>query len=392
MYLFSKTLIVFCALAIAPLSSSVRADLTDDEALSEDSISIVVQVGILNDPKFPPITPKDAQEVLDFAWDIMEDRFGFRLLQISFDNKEESILDFFDRYPRRKSFNRGSRFPLKAPERIWRHKDKIGEFLKRWQLDSLQGFRPKKPFKDHKEFADFLIGVYIDRADKAMTSKIEENGHPLLSPDNRHQLYIDWVDVMEQQEDYDIVLTNTFVFLDNAVEPYPHSIFKHAKVGGASFDSPKRATFDGFTLMSSTFEFDTHIPFYYDSELGELSKSEKNKVLGAAIVAHEVGHMLFYIPDVYDHSPACLMDSRMENLSYPRAYRNLMKESGVCPECRPYIEARKWAFKAQSLSEKDEIQKAVGAYNKAIDLLPTDAEQHKKVIGRWQDRIRELSE
>ena len=120
---------LLCALAIAALSSSVRADLTDDKRLSENSISIVVQVGILNDPKFPPITQKDAQEVLDFAWDIMEDRFGFRLLQITFDNKEEPILDFFDRYPSRESFNRGHRFPLKAPERIWRHKDKIAEFL-----------------------------------------------------------------------------------------------------------------------------------------------------------------------------------------------------------------------------------------------------------------------
>ena len=145
---------------------------------------------------------------------------------------------------------------------------------------------------------------------------------------------------LKRQEDSDVVLTNTFILSDLLTEPHPHSVFGKAKIGGIAMPSPHRSALGGQVLLATTFGIDTKVAAL--SELGgkPATFDERAQILGAYLLAHEVAHAFFGIPDVFDHPLGCLMTSR-PGATYRDGIEELEAHPTPCPRCQPYVQARK---------------------------------------------------
>jgi hypothetical protein len=174
---------------------------------------------------------------------------------------------------------------------------------------------------------------------------------------------------MSTQTDYDIVVTNSLIVYDKFTRPYPHTVLKHAKVGGGAFESPGRRVLDGHSMVVNFLEDSGAVP-ELSGDLQGLSRSERNKILAGFLFAHELGHAFFFIPDVYDHGDDCLMNSSFENLSHRKGYELLTRSRNPCRPCGPYVAAKEQALAAErALARRDPA--ATGAhFEKAAELTP----------------------
>ena len=143
---------------------------------------------------------------------------------------------------------------------------------------------------------------------------------------------------MAAQPSFDVVVTNTLLVLDDARSLHPHSAMRRASVAGMSASSPFRSALDGQAILASTFSFDTDIPDLSNVSSGSTAE-EKAEALGVVLIAHELGHAYFGIPDVYDHGPECLMTSRLDE-NYSAVLEALRRDQDPCPRCMPYVYSR----------------------------------------------------
>jgi hypothetical protein len=190
---------------------------------------------------------------------------------------------------------------------------------------------------------------------------------------------------MWNQNQYDIVFTNGLIIYDHLSEPYPHAISKHAKVGGASFISPKRTVLDGRSLMVNIFEEYGNIQGICNS-IEKSSKELKNKILGGLYFAHEFGHAFYMIPDVYDHGDTCLMNSSFQNLDNVKGYNLLISDLSACHKCKP------WLIAKEAIIEAGLAYKNLD-YNRAAKLYINGANETPKLVdGRYELYIKGIYE
>ncbi len=245
---------------------------------------------------------------------------------------------------------------------------KLDRFLRDWSVKSLAGFYPGQRVRNYAEAREATLRVYHERIGWLGTLRTA-GGAPLVLPEPvAYQSYTDWLGLMYAQKEYDIVFTNTLIVLDTALTPYPHSITKHAKVGGSSFDSPAREAMGGRSLLVNTIEEFGGVPGL--SRTRNVDAQKRNRLVGAILFAHEFAHAFYLIPDVYDHPPSCLMNSNFDNLDLEQAYEVLVKNPGACPKCQPYVESKSLEVKGRAALRAGRFREAGEQCRRAADILP----------------------
>ena len=247
-------------------------------------------------------------------------------------------------------------------------------------------------FIDEKELArietyDDIWSYYVahyTRTVESMRSLKTNAGTPLVEPNkSRLRSFAAWMCALRLQRQYDVVITNAFILADLMDEPHPHAVFGKGKVGGIATESPSRSALGGQALLATTFGIDTQLPQFRELPNGPASLDERAKILGAYLLAHEIAHAIFAIPDAFDHPPGCLMTSR-PGASYRDGLRELEANPRPCPRCRPYVEARSLSDRARRALAEKKHSRAHDLVAEALKKLP------KQVHGSRKRRVAEL--
>jgi len=343
-----------------------------------ENFEIKLKVVYLEDKRLPSITQKDIKEILEEAKNELQIKFGINYVNFDYSGiKPISIffnknLNKNDKYYKNLSL---TRYKLFSNEISYEgKKEEILKFLKQWKLWDIKKFFSEDVQKNLNNYEDVmkeLYKIYFEKL-KILENLKLSNGKFLIDRENNDfNSYINWVVAMNNQDEYDILFTNTIIVYDDILHPYPHAVLRYAKVGGSSFDSPKRMVFYGRAAMVNLFEMLTDIDYFKKDESEKnIDRSLWNKIIGSFILAHEIGHALFLIPDVYDHPKQCLMDSSYETMNYYEGYKILKQYPFSCLKCEVYINARENFFLAENFFKNNNYEEAINYYRLSAKMTP----------------------
>jgi hypothetical protein len=334
-----------------------------------------LEVLLVNDPDFPPVTEDSARRILSSAQNTLADKLAFPNVDFQIVG-ETSVAEFIARNTNPKDVCSLQFEPLRV--RIGKRSASevepklVNDFLSRWSVESLAAFFPaaqRAGLTTYEKIGAKLLEEFDRKV--AMIAGFElDNGESLLPAAKLdHRSYVSWICAIRNQDEADFILTNEFILYDLASEPYPHSIFQKCKMGGASLLSPKRRAIHRRALVASTFSMVTNIPFFIEEGAEWLTTRERLEVIGTFIVAHEMGHAVFKIPDFYDHPPECLMTTKYET-GYVSGWRELKAHPGPCPDCQPYVDAKRHVFLAQEARMDGKLDEVIKNLKIAIRKTP----------------------
>lgn len=346
--------------------------------------SVKLEVIRALDERLPTLSDRDMNQILNEAKRIVRMKLGSHIDFHFHDNGIISLDELFKdksyrntaRYRKlnrdRYDLERGPDMPYLKEEKF---KKRVIKFLKRWDLKDLTGFFPDQTIINYDDVYNNLFRVYHQRVSHLKTLRTPNGNLLLKSPLPPYQSYVEWGSFLRYQDRYDIIFTNTLIMADLMSEPYPHSVLKHAKIGGGGFLCPKCTAFNGNTVMISTIEEHGNIKGLSDMDKN-ISRELKNKVIGGFLLAHEIGHALYLLPDVYDHGDMCLMSSSLSNFDYVKGYNLLLSDPTACSKCLQDVRTAESIIYGK-LAYKD------GAYNKAADFYLEGAGKMPSKIGDY---------
>lgn len=317
-------------------------------------------------------------------------KFADFYFEIKFHDSGEILLDelFKDKgYQKTKFYKqlKQKKYNLELPPDFNKYKNKIVKFLKNWDLESLKKFIPKKGIYSYDDFFVDLVNTFKKKIDQLQTLKTEKGENLITKSILPYNSDTEWTGFLYYQDKYDIIITNTLIVYDNFLEPYPHTIYKHAKTGGGVFLSPKRKSIEARSIMISIIETHGNVPGI--SEINtKVSKEFKNRAIGGYLLAHEFTHVFFLIPDVYDHGNTCLMNTTLENLEYLEGYKMLIGNLSPCQKCKPWVISKKSVIQAGIAYEKGDYNTSAEFYLKAAKELP------KFISGDYKEYMKKLYE
>lgn len=332
-------------------------------------------VALVEDPDFPPLDEQVVQVALrsaeaEFArrFDVPAPRF---VVRYRFEAKR--FIDIYA-HPRDPACKEAfaARYKGTGTKELAAHREEAMKFLKKWPLESLKGFvnpEDRAQIRSYDDIYALYARRYVAQIDTIKRLRTPA-GTPLLEPERSYERsFVAWLCALKTQSDFDVLVTNTFIVSDLLTEPHPHSVFGKAKIGGIATQSPHRTALAGEALLATTFGIDTTIP-----ELNELngkvpSLEERARLLGAYLLAHEIAHSVFGIPDVFDHPAGCLMTSR-PGATYLDGLKELDAHPTPCPKCRPYVEARAAYEKGLTELEAGHAAAASQAFLRSVQLTP----------------------
>lgn len=356
---------------VGPAAAQTAAQTAAADAPPELTLAVL----IVNDPDLPPVSPDDARAIFTEARRTMKNKLGYDA--VAFDVRATMASPEFIASNTPKDDACLAKFaPLRVQPGVRQAtslpRESVVAFLQRWKLPALRAFFPdgaQRGLESYETIATRLLEE-MDRKIAAIAAIKLPTGKSLLDPASLEQRsYVRWLCALRNQTEYDFVLTNAFILYDLGTEPYPHSIFQKNKVGGASLFSPAREPMRGQAVFASTFSMVTDLPFFQEPGLETLRPKERFEVIGSFIVAHELGHALFKLPDFYDHPAQCLMTTQYET-DYVSGYWNLQAYPGRCPKCEPWVTARREVFLADLDEAKREPLSAAKHLEQAIKLTP----------------------
>jgi len=353
-------------LAGIALAGVARAE-QDEESFDLEVIRII-------DSDLPPIEDDRLSRIYASARRTFADKFGFGSLHFV-DRGTISIEDFLARHPATDCAAMKARYPVDGsrvpPEVLAAGRS----WLKRWSVEELREFFPeneREGLTDLGAIRRRLMAEFERKVERI--KKVQLKGESIIEPslfDKRS--YTRFVCAVRKQRQWDLLLTNAFFLYDAADEPYPHAVFGKLKAGGASMPSPHRRALRGRALMTSTFEIDNDLEFFKNEEVAGLSPEQKDELLGAYILAHELGHAIFKIPDSYDHPPGCLMTTKMHQ-GYLAGYDELKANPGQCPKCRVYVDARLAYFRGERLFREGQYAESLKAFAQVVRKTPRNVD------------------
>jgi hypothetical protein len=269
---------------------------------------------------------------------------------------------------------------------IDKHRAKALEFFQKWDIESLRGFLSADVAartRTHAEVYDFYASHYPATVE-TIRGLSTQNGTPLIDPArSTSRSFAAWTCALRRQSEYDVVVTNAFILADIVSEPHPHTVFGKAKIGGIAGSSPGRPALGGQVLLASTFGIDTELPFFREVDGDRPTMDERAKILGAYILAHEIAHAVFGIPDVFDHPSGCLMTTR-PGTTYRDGLIELERKLRPCPRCRPYVESRALVDRGRHELERKRYRAAGNLLKRGLETLP------KHVHGSRKKRVSEI--
>jgi len=330
------------------------------------------------DNDFTDITDSDLDLILKTATEMYKSKFGVNNVTFE-DAGRVSIETFFDRWMQHDSdvykTKDQRRFKVGTINDFESHKPMIMRFIKQWSLEELQGFFPQEERPLYDTYEKIFDGIKKQMQEKiAFIQTIKLDDRSILRPEKMAmRSFLNWLVALELQNQYDVILTNTFILYDDISHPSPHSIFSKNKVGGVSHKNDSRLALEGRVIMGSTFGMDTRIPFFMEQGKALATHEERNKVTGAYIIAHELGHAIFKLPDHYNHGPECLMNNS-KSLTYKEGYELLVQHSERCPICQKWLDARHIFWEAESQFDSQKYEEAISLYSKTIKGTPKNVD------------------
>jgi len=336
----------------------------------------------VHDPLLPAISDNDLEMIIDEALVTYNTKFQAKSFSIVNEGRID-VQDFFNTYLDKES----PQYRRSVSERI----DIFGEnnpnmyvkdvvrFFKanKWKPWDIQKFlkdyytaEELAEMKTYPALAKATLPVYFEKV-KKLTELRQPDGRPYLEQGKDYNSYMNWTLVMAAQDKYDVIICNTLIVYDVATQPWPHAALRFAKVGGSSFVSPRRPVFDGRTIMINLFEMlcsDEYFQSQYTAY--NLTQMDWNRIIGSYIMAHEMGHMVYLIPDLYDIPRGCIMDSSEESMNYYTGWKNMQDNPDPCPQLQPWVAAREQVFKADALYRSGKYDDAVAVYKNAAKATP----------------------
>ena len=354
-----------------------------------DLSNTTLVVALVEDPDFPALDERLVQKAIRFAQDEFRIRFAAEPPKMSV-RYRFPIDNFVSTYAQASDARCknlfAARYRGQGVEALAPFERSAMAFLKRWDLGSIRGFVADRgvPIKSYNDAYAYYVKHYTD-AVRSLQGLKTPAGTPLVEPEKTSaRSFVGWLCALKRQDDYDVILTNTFILADLMTEPHPHSVFGKAKIGGIAVRSPARPALGGQVLLATTFGIDTDLAPLSELNGAPASVDERAEILGAYLLAHEIAHAVFGIPDVFDHPEGCLMTSR-PGASYRDGLAELRAFPRPCPRCRPYVEARGLLAEARARLDAGQPAKAARLGRKAISTLP------KHFHGRRRARLSEMS-
>lgn len=370
-------------------SSAPRPTAAVPVAPVDDPLSAVqpvtLQVALVDDPDLPALDDTLVNRALASASETFATRFD--VTSPRFHVVARFSLDaFMKRYAKPTSVECAPTFSVRyrggGRAELLQQKEAALRFFQRWPLEDLRTFVAPERRAAVVDY-DTLHAAYLDKylGTVAMLESLKTPaGTPLVEKvpaDGRS--HAAWSCALAAQRQFDVIVTNTFILADILTEPHPHAVFGKAKVGGLAGPSPGRTALGGQALVASTFSIDTPLPEI--SELGSepVTPQERAEILGAFLLAHEIAHAVFGIPDVFDHPPGCLMTTRPGE-SYREALTGLRQHPGPCPRCRLYVEARAAYDRGRAQLGRGEGPEAVASLTQALRVMPSHFHGKKRRV------------
>ncbi|MEM7677820.1 MAG: hypothetical protein AAF449_17625, partial [Myxococcota bacterium] len=335
----------FLLLDTAAVRAQYSTPRSDREPLVDLSDRTLV-VALVEDPDFPPLDERLVQRALRFAQAEFRVRFAAEppRMVVRYRFPIDSFVSVYARKndPRCEAlFN--ARYKGRGRSELTPFKATAKRFLSRWDLGAIRGFVGDKTVDiDSYDDAYAYYARHYTTAVSSLQNLKTPRGTPLVEPTKTSaRSFVAWLCALKRQVDYDIILTNTFILADLLTEPHPHSVFGKAKIGGIAVTSPARPMLGQQVLLATTFGIDTNLSSLSELNGKPASFNERAEILGAYLLAHEIAHAVFGIPDVFDHPAGCLMTSR-PGTSYREGLAELRSYPRPCSKCRPYVQSRGW--------------------------------------------------
>lgn len=207
-------------------------------AAQEPVQPVDLTMGYLRDSRLPGISDADLNLIVDEAKKTLNMKFGTE--NLNFINKGQLPIEgFFAKYLNRKDpfymdLDRG-RFKFFVQNDYTALTPRILDFLRQWKVWDLADFFPEKKaeLKTYEQILPELMKGYFEKEKILEGLKLADGTSLVARRNNDFQSYINWQAVMKNQDQFDLVVCNTFIVYDDMAHPYPHTVMRFAKVGGS---------------------------------------------------------------------------------------------------------------------------------------------------------------
>ena len=368
------------------LAASASGEPADPEFVTKP---LELTVALVEDSDFPPISQRTFENAVIHARSQFSLRFGVAPpnLHLRYRFPARRFIDVYSypRDPRCKALF-DARYRGTGPRELHPFQSAATLFLQQWSIEDLTRFVPEPAranMADHAAVYTYYAGYYVDAFEKLTRMKTPA-GTPLVDPAKRpERSFVAWLCALARQDVYDVIVTNTFIVSDLLSEPFPHSVLGKAKVGGVAAPSPGRTALEGQALMVTTFGLDTRIETLSELAGAQPTEDLRANILGKYLLAHEIAHAVFGIPDVYDHPPGCLMTSRPGH-TYRHGLDELARHPVRCPRCRPYVQARSLFDRGRIALERNHPKRAARLFARAARITPPHFHGGRR---RWLSKV-----
>ena len=340
------------------------------------ALALELDVAILNDPDFPPVTLAQANSMLAAAQEVLRTKMGYSGFTLRVSNKL-SLQEFMATYAPADSPCMQS-----AKQRRVRVNDPnhfvpaATQFLKKWPLQDLQALLPDLPPgpATYEQMARALTQRQADNYAALAKLRTPQKNTPLLTEATTPlRSFAAWSCALAAQDIADVFITNTALINDLATEPSPHGVTRGALRVGASTAAYDRTALVGRAVVLSTFPVSGPFKELREASVEALPEAERLRILSTHVLAHELAHAIFKIPDVYDHPPGCLMTTR-RNTTWPAADAEMQAHPEPCSGCAPYVSAKRQVWRAQSLATAGALKEAIDSLRAGIKATPAHVE------------------
>ena len=216
--------------------------------------AITLEVAVLNDPDFPPVTLAQANSMLAAAQEVLHSKMGYDGFTLHVTNKL-SLQEFLATYaPADSVCMQSAKVRRVRPTDPNHFIPSAVTFLKKWPLADLQALVP-----DLAEGATYeQVAAYLTHRQAAnyvaLTKLKTPKGAPFLSEASTPlRSFAVWSCAMAAQDLADVFITNTALINDIASEPSPHGVTRGALRVGASAAAYDRTALVGRAVVLSTF-------------------------------------------------------------------------------------------------------------------------------------------
>jgi hypothetical protein len=358
------------------LTFLVVAVLTPGRTLAA-AFSAKIEVAIVNDPNFPAITVDRVQQILASAKGTFTRAFGDANLEFTVRDRGDA-----ESYIRSVAGPESACLQV-APARVVRLSQPPSRqvlvdatrYLQHWPLEHVAEFFPDLSGKQrsYEEIAQRLVSRQREDLARRTRAAAPRGGSLWTAEGVLQRSYWSWLCVASLESDADILITNAPIFNDLAVAPTPSSIFRGTSVSGITMINPDREAFGGRTIVASVANALCQTPETCEASMKGQAQEKQLEIFGSYILAHELGHAIYRIPDVYHHDPGCLM-ATIPGGTWSSDLEAITKAAGPCSKCAPFVTSRRRVFAARGLQEHGAIREAVEELRGAIRDTPSTVE------------------